>query len=187
MIGIVDTNSDPDPIEYIIPSNDDAIRAIKLICSKMADAALEGMAMREQAVVDEVTDFDLYEHEDFDGLGNIEDEKLLGESTLAKVRQAQEAEAKRRADQEEAAARAAEEEAQASEASESDDEVVAEVVSEEVEAADESEKADKVEQPAETVEEAGSEEPSAEVVAEGAAGESTDAGDETEESESEKD
>ena len=50
IIGIVDTNSDPDPIEYIIPSNDDAIRAIKLITGKMADAALEGMAMREESM-----------------------------------------------------------------------------------------------------------------------------------------
>lgn len=41
IIGIVDTNCDPDEIDYIIPGNDDAIRAIKLISSVMADAVLE--------------------------------------------------------------------------------------------------------------------------------------------------
>lgn len=41
-IGIVDTNCDPDDIDFIIPGNDDAIRAIKLITSKIADAVLEG-------------------------------------------------------------------------------------------------------------------------------------------------
>ena len=42
IIGIVDTNCDPDEIDYIIPGNDDAIRAIKLISSVLADAVLEG-------------------------------------------------------------------------------------------------------------------------------------------------
>ncbi|MCR4400759.1 MAG: 30S ribosomal protein S2, partial [Syntrophomonadaceae bacterium] len=42
VIGIVDTNCDPDEIDYIIPGNDDAIRAVKLITSRIADAVLEG-------------------------------------------------------------------------------------------------------------------------------------------------
>jgi len=41
-VGIVDTNCDPDDIDYIIPGNDDAIRAIKLITGKIADAVMEG-------------------------------------------------------------------------------------------------------------------------------------------------
>lgn len=41
IIGIVDTNCDPDEIDYVIPANDDAIRAVKLLTSKMADAILE--------------------------------------------------------------------------------------------------------------------------------------------------
>jgi len=41
IIGIVDTNCDPDEIDYVIPGNDDAIRAVKLLTSKMADAVLE--------------------------------------------------------------------------------------------------------------------------------------------------
>ena len=47
IIAIADTNSDPDEMDYPIPGNDDAIRAVKLISNKMADAALEGMAARE--------------------------------------------------------------------------------------------------------------------------------------------
>ncbi|MGI5875201.1 MAG: 30S ribosomal protein S2 [Dethiobacteria bacterium] len=42
IVSIVDTNCDPDEIDYIIPGNDDAIRAVKLITSKIADAVLEG-------------------------------------------------------------------------------------------------------------------------------------------------
>lgn len=42
IVAIVDTNCDPDEIDYIIPGNDDAIRAVKLISGKMADAVLEG-------------------------------------------------------------------------------------------------------------------------------------------------
>ncbi len=42
IVGIVDTNCDPDDVDYIIPGNDDAIRAVKLIASKMADAVIEG-------------------------------------------------------------------------------------------------------------------------------------------------
>jgi small subunit ribosomal protein S2 len=42
IVGIVDTNCDPDEIDYLIPGNDDAIRAVKLIAGKMADAVLEG-------------------------------------------------------------------------------------------------------------------------------------------------
>ncbi|ASK63497.1 30S ribosomal protein S2 [Virgibacillus phasianinus] len=41
IIGIVDTNCDPDEIDYVIPANDDAIRAVKLLTSKMADAIIE--------------------------------------------------------------------------------------------------------------------------------------------------
>ncbi len=50
IVSLVDTNCDPDPISYPIPSNDDAIRAIKLILGKVADAAIEGRAARESGV-----------------------------------------------------------------------------------------------------------------------------------------
>ena len=47
VICLADTNADPDGIDYIIPGNDDAIRSIKLITSKLADAVLEGKQLRE--------------------------------------------------------------------------------------------------------------------------------------------
>ena len=47
IVAMVDTNCDPDLIDHIIPANDDAIRAVKLICQKMADAVLEGRAEYE--------------------------------------------------------------------------------------------------------------------------------------------
>ncbi|NTU79409.1 MAG: 30S ribosomal protein S2 [Chloroflexales bacterium] len=49
MVAMVDTNCNPDPIDYVIPCNDDAIRGIRLMTSKIADAALEGMHRRESA------------------------------------------------------------------------------------------------------------------------------------------
>jgi small subunit ribosomal protein S2 len=76
IIGMVDTNSDPDPIDYIIPSNDDAIRAVKLIVSIMANAAEEGMRIREVDLADtgKVSRNELAEMEQY-----------LGPSTLAKL------------------------------------------------------------------------------------------------------
>lgn len=55
IVAIVDTNCDPDEVDYIIPGNDDAIRAIRLITAKMADACIEGARQRaekEQAATD---------------------------------------------------------------------------------------------------------------------------------------
>jgi small subunit ribosomal protein S2 len=47
VVAVVDTNCDPDPIDYIIPGNDDAIRAIRLLSSKVADAVIEGAQLRQ--------------------------------------------------------------------------------------------------------------------------------------------
>jgi small subunit ribosomal protein S2 len=49
LVAMVDTNCNPDPIDYVIPCNDDAIRGIRLMTSKIADAALEGVHRREAA------------------------------------------------------------------------------------------------------------------------------------------
>ncbi len=49
VIAIVDTNCDPDEVDYVIPGNDDAIRAVRLLTSKIADAVLEGREGREEA------------------------------------------------------------------------------------------------------------------------------------------
>jgi len=55
IVGIVDTNCDPDEIDYIIPANDDAIRAVRLLTSKMADALLEARQGEEEVVAEEET------------------------------------------------------------------------------------------------------------------------------------
>lgn len=53
VIGIVDTNCNPDEVDYIIPGNDDAIRSIRLITSRIADAAIEGKQLRPSAAGEE--------------------------------------------------------------------------------------------------------------------------------------
>jgi len=75
VIAMVDTNCDPDPIDLIIPANDDAIRANRLIIGKIADAAVEGISMRRAVEAGEAEE-DLVEDEDA---------RYLGESTLAKI------------------------------------------------------------------------------------------------------
>ena len=52
LIGICDTNCDPEELDYVIPGNDDAIRAVKLIVSKMADAVIEAKQGAEEAVAE---------------------------------------------------------------------------------------------------------------------------------------
>jgi len=53
VVAMVDSNCDPDPIDLIIPANDDAIRAIKLIATKIADAVIEGQQMRGVIMAEE--------------------------------------------------------------------------------------------------------------------------------------
>ncbi len=82
VLAMVDTNCDPEGVDYIIPANDDAIRAIKLICSKLADAVLEGKALRKDE-----EDFDDSDHEDEVKAAEVEmsDDELLGAATLEKL------------------------------------------------------------------------------------------------------
>ena len=61
VIGTGDTNVDPDLLDYIIPANDDAIRAIRLLCTLVADAAEEGSRERAARAETEVVEEDLYE------------------------------------------------------------------------------------------------------------------------------
>ena len=56
VVAMVDTNCDPDEVDYVIPSNDDAIRAVRVITAKMADAAIEGQQRRESMRAEQ--DFD---------------------------------------------------------------------------------------------------------------------------------
>ncbi len=53
VIAVIDTNCDPDMVDYKIPGNDDAIRAIRLFCAAMADAIVEGKMLYEQSLVKE--------------------------------------------------------------------------------------------------------------------------------------
>jgi small subunit ribosomal protein S2 len=81
IIALVDTNCDPRDVDYVIPSNDDAIRAIKLLVGKIADAALEGRAMRKEEEVEEAPGASRMAAEEVE----LSDEELLGEATLAKL------------------------------------------------------------------------------------------------------
>ena len=60
-VAIVDTNCDPDEIDYVIPGNDDAIRAIRLFATKMADAVIEGKRLREEELQGEAAEETLVE------------------------------------------------------------------------------------------------------------------------------
>ena len=85
VLAMVDTNCDPKNVDYVIPSNDDAIRAIKLIVGKMADAVMEGKAIRSKDLEEEdlqgepmPAEVSRFVDEDEE----LEDEELLGASTL---------------------------------------------------------------------------------------------------------
>jgi small subunit ribosomal protein S2 len=86
VMAVADTNSDPDSIDFIIPGNDDAVRAIKLIVGAFADAVLEGKAMRkgegdsDEPMVDSGSTY-FYDKDQEEN-----DEAYLGASTLAKLR-----------------------------------------------------------------------------------------------------
>jgi small subunit ribosomal protein S2 len=85
IVAMVDTNCDPELIDYVLPSNDDAIRAIKLITSKIADAVLEGAAMRKEEL--ELVSAEAMQAGVYEQFGDeAEDEAYLGEATLAKLR-----------------------------------------------------------------------------------------------------
>jgi small subunit ribosomal protein S2 len=91
VIALMDTNCDPRGVDYVIPSNDDAIRAIKLLVGKVADAAIEGKSLRkdedmeardaeiEPAVRTAAVKLSMLDDSD------LEDKDLLGAATLAKL------------------------------------------------------------------------------------------------------
>ena len=82
VIALVDTNCDPSGVDYVIPSNDDAIRAIKLLTSTIADAVLEGMELRKDS---DVEDEQIVPTGQELAAPDMSDEELLGEATLAKL------------------------------------------------------------------------------------------------------
>jgi small subunit ribosomal protein S2 len=97
IVALVDTNCNPEGVDYVIPSNDDAIRAIKLLVGKMADAVLEGRAMRKD-IEPEIEMPQAAEpgapsaapakrqaHPAVEMEEELGDDALLGKSTLAKL------------------------------------------------------------------------------------------------------
>jgi small subunit ribosomal protein S2 len=98
IVAMVDTNCNPQNIDYVVPANDDAIRAIKLLVAKVADAILEGKAMRKEEDEDkpaaevqarpEKSTRRIPKVVDVDE--ELEDNALLGEATLAKMSAARE-------------------------------------------------------------------------------------------------
>lgn len=80
VIAMVDTNCDPEPIDYVIPSNDDAIRALKLMTQVMSSAVLEGQAILSSTRAEQDEAATLEEDEAM--------ERYLGPSTLAKLQEA---------------------------------------------------------------------------------------------------
>jgi len=159
VVALVDTNCDPANIDYVIPSNDDAIRAIKLLVGKMADAVLEGKAMRkedempEEAAAAETAAVPVVLHEGVEE--EIEDETLLGKATMAKL-----ASAKAVALKEEMAVKEAVEEKPAEEVKTEEKPAKAEKKTPTVEEpAKHEKKAAKVEEPAKIEKKAAKEEP----------------------------
>jgi small subunit ribosomal protein S2 len=98
IVAMVDTNCNPQSIDYVIPSNDDAIRAIKLLVAKVADAVLEGKAMRKEEEEEKpVTEAQARQEKSARRIPKVvdvdvelEDDALLGEATLAKMSAARE-------------------------------------------------------------------------------------------------
>ncbi len=98
IVALVDTNCNPQNVDYVVPSNDDAIRAIKLLVAKVADAVLEGKAMRKEDEIEEQKPLEVSTSERaarrapkvVDTDEELEDDALLGEATLAKMSAARE-------------------------------------------------------------------------------------------------
>ena len=86
IIAIVDTNCDPDEVDYVIPGNDDAIRAIKLITSKMADAVLEG----RQGEQFNAEDMDKLEDTENQDIANVEEKGDMESDSIETVESTEE-------------------------------------------------------------------------------------------------
>ncbi|RUA15402.1 MAG: 30S ribosomal protein S2 [Clostridia bacterium] len=82
---LVDTNCNPDDIDLVIPSNDDAIRAIKLMVTKMADAIIEGQQLHESLQAEDAGENEDVATETWTLPEERPEDELLGPSTLAKM------------------------------------------------------------------------------------------------------
>ncbi len=79
VVAMVDTNCDPRNVDYVIPSNDDAIRAIRLVVGKIAESAIEGRALRKDEEPEEAVKPSAGDDRE------LRDDELLGAATLAKL------------------------------------------------------------------------------------------------------
>ncbi|PJF30164.1 MAG: 30S ribosomal protein S2 [Phototrophicales bacterium] len=84
VMALLDTNCDPSSVDYVLPGNDDAMRAIKLIIEALANAVIEGREMRDKDEADEEEVVDT--RKSYDDDDDEDDEKYFGASTLAKLR-----------------------------------------------------------------------------------------------------
>ena len=76
IVAVVDTNCDPDEIDYIIPGNDDAIRTIRLISSSMADAVIEGRNIRDKVLAESAEEKAIEEKKAMDESQESTEEKI---------------------------------------------------------------------------------------------------------------
>lgn len=148
VVAMVDTNCDPRNIDYIIPSNDDAIRAIKLVVGKIADAVLEGQAMRKDDEAETPKGFMEYQSET-----ELSDEDLLGAATLAKLQTQRDGETEEEEEVKETAESSESEDVPEDAAPAVDEAAEAEVETVEVEEESDSEEADDVVEEEEKTEE----------------------------------
>jgi len=135
VVAMMDTNCDPKNVDYVIPSNDDAIRAIKLLVGKMADAVMEGKAIRskeadEEEMIEQAMPAEITRFSDDD---EVEDEDLLGKSTLKHLGTTPNVKGKKRFDDEDDEEEIEEEIVEEAEEAAEDAEVVEEDVEEDVE------------------------------------------------------
>lgn len=101
VVAVVDTNCNPKNIDYVIPANDDAIRGIQLIVSKIAQAVQEGVNMRKDREAEmEAAEAEAQLPEEL--RDELTDEELLGESTLEKMQEEQEKETQKKEEKAEA-------------------------------------------------------------------------------------
>jgi small subunit ribosomal protein S2 len=84
VMALLDTNCDPSSVDYVLPGNDDAMRAIKLIIEALANAVIEGREMRDKDEADEEEVIET--RKSYDDEEDEDDEKYFGASTLAKLR-----------------------------------------------------------------------------------------------------
>lgn len=85
VLGVVDTNANPDVVDYIVPGNDDAMRSIRLLVGTFADACLEGKAIRKGGDIDDAMDYE-EEYEPYEFDEDASDEDLLGGNTRSSLK-----------------------------------------------------------------------------------------------------